>query len=468
MSSRPAVWVVDDSPLDGSRAAGALRTSYEVQLFGDGSSLLEHLATHEPPDVLVLDWMMPGISGPEVCRFIRSPSNAANESVAILLLTGHQHTEQIVEGLSSGANDYLSKPYAEEELKARVGALLRSRELLRRAENAERALRAVLDSAPDALFVLDQGGHVAYANAEAERTFGLSAQSQGRQVSDLVPGLPWEVISQEPAGANTLADVTFRDEAYSPIVRSFSAGAGTEHRTLSLRNVTERRQSEARRLDFYAIVAHDLRSPLNAMLLRTEVILRGARGPINDVVQNDIKMVQKNAHTLVALINDFLDLARLENPTYTVEQEPLDLAPLVTAVIDDLRPLVDAQGHALDISLPEAPALVLGDRARLHQVLSNLVGNAVKFTPANGRLWVSVVPVDGAIDVRVMDNGPGIDPDLIPVLSQRYMRARRQTVSGTGLGLMIVREILQAHGSTLHIDSVPGKGSTFWFRLPAA
>jgi two-component system phosphate regulon sensor histidine kinase PhoR len=460
--------VVDDSPLDGARTADALRTSYEVHLFGDGSSLLEHLATHDPPDVLVLDWVMPGISGPEVCRFIRSSSNLANATIAILLLTGHQHTEQIVEGLSSGANDYLSKPYAEEELKARVGALIRSRELLRRAENAERALRAVLDSAPDALFVLDQGGHVAYANAEAERAFGLDLQSQGRLVSDLVPGLPWNVISQDPAGGKPLADVTVHDDAFSPIVRSFSAGGATEQRTLSLRNVTERRRNEAKRLDFYAIVAHDLRSPLNAMLLRTELILRGKRGPINDVVQNDLKMVQKNAHTLVALINDFLELASLENPTYTVVQEPIDLSPLVTAVLEDLRPLVDAQAHALDVSLPKQPALVLGDRARLHQVLSNLIGNAVKFTPANGRLWVSVVHVDGAVDVRVMDNGPGIDAELIPVLSQRYMRAKGQTVSGTGLGLMIVREILEAHGSALHIESAPGKGSTFWFRLAGA
>src|SRR5262249_14434433 len=163
------------------------------------------------PDVLVLDWVMPGISGIDVCRFVRDSARAATRSVAILLLTGHQRTEQIVEGLEAGANDYLSKPYAEEELRARVAAPLRSRGLLERAEAAERLVRPVRDSPPEALLVLDANGVVSYVNAEAERIFRQKGEALlGKRPSELAPGVDLSPVQN--ANGKSLADVRIGEQ----------------------------------------------------------------------------------------------------------------------------------------------------------------------------------------------------------------------------------------------------------------
>ncbi|HTU62478.1 MAG TPA: response regulator, partial [Polyangiales bacterium] len=168
--ARRSVWIVDDSRLDLERAARVLKRDYQIETFCDGSALLEHLATGNIPDVVVLDWVMPGISGVEVCRFLRD--SATRQGLAILLLTAHRQTEQIVEGLDAGANDYLAKPYEDEELRARVGALVRSKALLERAEQAEAAHRSVLETAPDPLLVVDASGRLSFLNARARQMFG--------------------------------------------------------------------------------------------------------------------------------------------------------------------------------------------------------------------------------------------------------------------------------------------------------
>src|SRR5437763_537835 len=135
--AKRVAWIVDDSRLDAERARQVLSGECSVEIFADGSAALERLAaTTATPDVMVLDWVMPGVTGLDLCRFLRA-AEGGYAQVGILLLTTHRNTEQIVEGLSAGANDYLAKPYADAELLARVHALLRTRELLERAKQAE-------------------------------------------------------------------------------------------------------------------------------------------------------------------------------------------------------------------------------------------------------------------------------------------------------------------------------------------
>jgi signal transduction histidine kinase len=464
-SSR-SVWVVDDSNLDRARAARALAADYDVVALEDGSAALERVATGARPDVLVLDWVMPGISGIDVCRFMRTSARASAQSVAILLLTGYQRTEQVVEGLSAGANDYLSKPYADEELRARVAALIRSKELLERAEDAEKVVRLVLDGSPDALLVLNAKGHICYVNAEAERV--LSARTDallGRRPSEVVSGLSWTVPEPCAPEGMSLADVVVGQRIYAPVLRTLP-GEGPVNTTIALRDVTESRRKEAERLDFYAVVAHDLRSPLSAIHLRTEAMLRGVRGALSDEVASDLNKVRSNVRSLVELINDFLEIARLDSPAGIVTREPIDLVPVMEAALDDLQPLVEAAGHDVRVSLPQEPAIVLGDAARLGQVLANLLSNAVKFTPKGGKLRASILAGPSHVEARVDDNGPGIDPELVPRLTERYVRGVAVNGSGTGLGLMIARRILEAHDTELCVDTEIDRGTSFWFRLP--
>lgn len=472
-SRHGVIWVVDDSPMDAGRAQRALaKTFHTVEVFRDGATVLEALTSRPPPDVIVLDWIMPGISGLEVCEFLRASRGQGHgglSGIAILLLTAHQHPDQVVRGLKAGANDYLSKPYADEELQARVHTLLRSKELLDRVARAEDNVRRLLANAPDALIAVDAQGRLSYANAEAERIFGGPADALvGRPVTQLLPDLPlFNVHLRAGESFLPLPDIALGQRIYSPTVRLLPADFAAST-TVALRDVTEQRHAEARRLDFYSIIAHDLRSPLSAIQLRTDLILRGRRGILSAELINDIRKIDSNVRSLVELINDFLDLARLEGIGYAIEREPVDLPALLHETLADIQPLIDESRLTVHTLGLEEVITVMGDRRRLVQVLTNLLSNAVKFTPPEGVITVAMSVSPEAVEVQVNDTGRGIPADVLPNLFQRYMRAneRGHKVAGTGLGLMIVREIVEAHGGTVGVTSEPGRGSTFWFRLP--
>jgi signal transduction histidine kinase len=465
--ARPRVWIVDDSPLDARQAQRALHDGCSVEVFEDGSTVLEQLSSRGPPDLLVLDWVMPGISGIEVVQFLRSEKGRTAQ-VPVLLLTARQDPQQIVEGLSAGANDYLAKPYAPEELRARVDTLIRSSQLLSRALSAEKAFRALLADVPDALIAIDSRGRVTYANNEASRIFAVDNDSLvGRHIGDLLPQLPHGLTGTLAGEAQAaLSDVTIRDRVFAPSIRLRAEHPGAST-TIALRDVTDRRHADRRRLDFYSIIAHDLRSPLTAMLLRTDILLSGKRGPLSAEATDDLRRFVRNIRSMVGLINDFLDLARLQGVDEKLDAVELDLASLISTAVDELRPLAEAGHLSLEWGTTATDHRVLGEKTRLGQVLANLIGNAIKYTPAGGRVVVQVSLQDNFIETTIADNGPGIPPEAVPILFDRFTRvASTSRTTGTGLGLMIVREIVEAHGGHVGVHTEVGKGSSFWFRLP--
>ncbi|MDB4979723.1 MAG: Phytochrome, two-component sensor histidine kinase, partial [Myxococcales bacterium] len=446
-----------------------LNAPYDVEVFIDGSAMLEHLASHEPPDVLVLDWIMPGVTGIEVCRFLRAGS-AARPHLAILLLTMQTRTDDIVEGLAAGANDYLVKPYADPELLARVDALVRWNGLLERAQKAEASVLQLLEHAPDPLITIDRRNRISYVNAEAQRVLGRSAADlQGLPVSDVLPTLPTERVSDAARTSLPLMDLALGEQIFSPTVRALPSSVDASL-TIALRDVTARRQKEARRLDFYSIIAHDLRSPLGAMLMRTDLMLRGHRGVLSSEMVGDLRKLDANMRRLVALINDFLDFARMEEAGHKMERARVDLAALIAEVLDEFRPLLESTHQELQLDLGNGEVTALGDRSRIQQVVMNLLANAIKFSPPGGRIGVRARLAGDWCEVAVEDNGPGIPAEVLPALFQRYSRApsSRVQTSGTGLGLLIVREIVEAHGGTVGVESVVGRGSRFWVRIPSA
>jgi signal transduction histidine kinase len=432
--------------------------------------LLEHLASHAAPDVLVLDWVMPGVTGIEVCRFIRAGADGgARPHLAILLLTTQTRTDDIVEGLAAGANDYLVKPYADPELLARVDALVRWNGLLERAQKAEASVLQLLEHAPDPLITVDRQNRISFLNGEAQRVLGQSAAALlGLPLPEVLPTLPADRLGDAARTSLPLTDIQIGDRTFSPTIRSLPS-SGDASLTIALRDVTSRRQKEARRLDFYSIIAHDLRSPLGAMLMRTDLMLRGHRGVLSAEMVGDLRKMDGNMRRLVALINDFLDFARMEEAGHKMERARVDLAGLFGEVLDEFKPLLESTHQEIELDV-SGEVVALGDKSRLQQVMTNLLANAIKFTPPLGKITLRVRQSGHWCDVSVEDDGPGIPADIVPALFQRYSRGPKSCVqtSGTGLGLLIVREIVEGHGGTVGVDSVMGRGSRFWFRIPSA
>jgi two-component system phosphate regulon sensor histidine kinase PhoR len=238
-AERARIWIVDDSPLESALAKRALDATYAVETFFDGAAVLEHAATLGPPDALILDWQMPGISGIEVCQFLRS--NPATAALPILILTMNQETRDLVQGLAAGADDFLTKPYNAAELSARVGALIRTKRTHDRLEQAEKTVRALLRHLPEALLTFGRDGRVTFANREAERMLGRAERDiLGVHVAELLPEVPWTLlIDRRQNDLFTLPDVVRNGRILSPAVRELS--------TPLSRSATSRMSGSARR-----------------------------------------------------------------------------------------------------------------------------------------------------------------------------------------------------------------------------
>lgn len=467
-AKRRVVWIVDDSPTEAEMARRALADDYQIVAFHDGSEVLERIVNSKPPDILILDWVMPGVSGIEVSEFIRS--RPESRELAILLLTTNQATDQIVRGLEAGANDYLGKPYSPLELRARVGALLRTLGLRERAERAEGVLGRVLAQLPDGVVTFDAQSRLIYANDRIAEVLAEPAEALiGRTVHELLPGLQLSRIALAGGKQATLPDVELRGHILQPRV-SIPPNDDEGNTTVTLRDVTEVRQRESRRVDFYSMVAHDLRSPLSALQMRALMLLQGMRGAISPEVRQELEKMVARVRELVSTVNDFLDIAQMESAHFELDQSEVDMALLCTEIYDEYRPVAASRGLELSVSA-EPGALVLGDSRRLSQVIGNLVSNSLKFTPAGGRVAIELSSADDAISLAVRDSGRGIPEEVQGRLFTKYERvggSHSARIEGTGLGLVIVKEIVEAHGGVVGVRSREGEGSTFWFKLPRA
>jgi signal transduction histidine kinase/HAMP domain-containing protein len=219
---------------------------------------------------------------------------------------------------------------------------------------------------------------------------------------------------------------------------------------------------------FLANMSHELRTPLNAVLGYAEMLLDGVYGEVAGEAHEILAYIQANGHHLLALINDVLDLSKIEAGQLTLALDDYAIQSVVEAVVSAAQPLARAKGLELQVSVVEDLPLGRGDERRLTQVLLNLVGNAIKFTDA-GSVTITATAVGDLLELAVADTGPGIAPadqERIFDPFQQVDNSSTREKGGTGLGLTISRRIVQMHGGTISVESAPGQGSTFRIRIP--
>ncbi|NUP13188.1 MAG: PAS domain S-box protein [Polyangiaceae bacterium] len=215
------------------------------------------------------------------------------------------------------------------------------------------------------------------------------------------------------------------------------------------------------------IVAHDLRNPLNSIVLQSEMLRKRAPQP-DRRSQKPAELIRRSAMRMERLIQDLLDIVRLEAGTFSVNRTPLSSYAIVMEAVEAQRPVAAACGRELVLDVPALLPQIVGDHDRLLQVFDNLIGNAMKFTTSGGRITVGATARNGDVLFWVSDTGAGIPAESIPHLFDRFWQARPTDRRGAGLGLPIVRAIVEAHGGRVWVESALGSGSTFYFALPAA
>jgi signal transduction histidine kinase len=229
-------------------------------------------------------------------------------------------------------------------------------------------------------------------------------------------------------------------------------------------------EASKRKSQFVTLVSHELRTPLTAIMGYMELLLEGQVGEGAQQQREYLDIVKSNADRLIELIDDLLDIARIEAGKIELRRTTLDLVHLIQGVARSFRPQMEAKGQRLTLDVAEALPAISGDAARITQILTNLLSNAHKYTPPGGRIRVTVRGEEGRVRIEIRDSGSGLSSEEQAQLFTPFFRAQNpatQDVGGTGLGLAITRALVEMHGGEIMVASAPGQGAIFSFTLPA-
>jgi PAS domain S-box-containing protein len=353
---------------------------------------------------------------------------------------------------------------------------------------SEERFRLLVDGVTEyAIMMLDKDGFVSSWNAGAERIKGYKSQEiLGKHVSHFYPSeavlanAPWEDLNLARTGGR-VTNEGWRVRKDGTLFWAASVMTALKDRDGRLygfakvtQDLTQRRNAEAladtaqRMHEFIAMLAHELRNPLAP--IRNAVSLMGRKGLGDPALESMRQTIDRQSVQLTRLLDELLDVNRIARGQFAVERELLDFREVITRAVEASRPLIDSREHSLELAVPDAPVPVLGDAVRLIQAVVNLLNNAAKYTPAGGKILLSVSARGTELELRVKDSGRGIERDMLEKVFDLFVQidgSSNGTLGGLGVGLALVRRVLELHGGSIQARS-EGKerGSEFIARIP--
>jgi PAS domain S-box-containing protein len=495
-AATPRILIADDNNDMRAYLKSLLDPYATVTACSDGKAALAAIRS-APPDLLLSDVMMPKLDGFGLIARIRADDTLRH--VPVILLSARAGEEAKVEGLRAGADDYLVKPFAANELLARVRhqiALVHER---RRQQDAmqlrETYFRSLVDVAPVMLWTTDPTGYCTYLSqrwyeftgrpTELDQGLGWTENIHPDEIESVKAGF----LACNAARTPYLADFRLRrqDGSYRWVIDTglprfdengvFAGYVGTVidvHDRALLQQEQQRlahELTEKNRMqnEFLFTLAHELRNPLAP--IRTGLELMRVR-PTAANAGKVHAMMQRQVNHMVRLVDDLLDLARLSEGKVELRRAPVMLDEVVNDAVEISMPLVSAGGHHLTLHLPETAVALWVDRHRIAQVLSNLLNNAAKYTPKGGRIAVEASIDADEVAVTIVDSGIGIGADVLPRVFDMYVQAhdgQAMAQGGLGVGLNLVKRLVELHGGRVGAASAgAGLGSRFTVRLPLA
>ncbi len=342
---------------------------------------------------------------------------------------------------------------------------------------AVRKERAAIENAVDVICSLNADASFTAVSPAARKLWGYEpAELVGRSCYDFLvaedAGQTRERFRQAIAGggeAATSFETRLVRKDGSPADLLWSAHWSDSEKSLFCvaHDITERKEVERMKQEFVAMVSHDLRTPLTSIQAMTSMFADGIYGPISEAGREVLARVRGNVMRLISLVNDLLDVEKMESGHLQLNLKSCSLSEIVSRCLDAVGGYASQQG--VNLQADPSEARVYADPDRLVQVLVNLVGNAVKFSPRDSLVRISVLEQDGFVETRVQDSGPGIPSAYRESVFDKFKQVRASDATekkGSGLGLAICKAIVELHGGTIGVESEEGKGSTFWFRIP--
>jgi PAS domain S-box-containing protein len=401
---------------------------------------------------------------------LAAPLMLQDEPLGVLMLihgeAGHFHEEhgELAQAAAGQIAVALSKAqlyrYVSEQSE-RLGLTLQQRE-----EEISKNL-AILSSIADGVVVCDRLGRIRLINPAASEILGASAGSlMGRTMSEL-PGVPLDMQRAQPEGAQQLQVGERSLHAHFAPVRSTSGewlGGVVVYHDVSREALADRLKTE-----FIATASHELRTPLTSIRGYVDLLLLGTLGPLSQPQSDFLKVVKNNVARLVELIDDLLDVSKVESGEIRLRREPVDVAEVLYEVGESLYSQFTERSISLAIDVQPGLPSLMADRKRLRQIAVNLVGNACKYTPTGGHVDVMMRNGGSMLRVDVRDTGVGISESARQHIFTPFYRADnplRDEVGGTGLGLSITKKLVELHGGQIWFETCEGQGTTFSFTLP--
>jgi NtrC-family two-component system sensor histidine kinase KinB len=346
---------------------------------------------------------------------------------------------------------------------------------------AQQTTEAAIDSLYDPVLITDEQGCVVKLNRAAEEVFGPEAENKGKHVEEstrdsrIAFAVSEALSSERPvAGEGAAAVLPLSVDGSERAFRLRTTPMrDTEGRLLGavtlLEDITHLREVDRLKSEFISTASHELRTPLTSVQMGVHLLLEGAAGELTGKQHEVLVACREDCERLEKLMRALLDLSRIESGAEKPNPVPLRTGDLIRASAERLRPQVESKGIALRIDVsPDAPH-VLADREQIERVITNLVTNAVRYTPRGGEIRVSAAPRNnGVLAVSVSDTGRGIPHEYLLRIFDKFVQVPNAPSGGVGLGLAISERIVEAHGGQIGVQSEVGRGSTFTFTLPVA
>lgn len=478
---KPSILVVDDEERirDGCQRV-LVQDGFEVATADCGAKGLE-MIERQHFDIILLDLMMPSISGFDVLAQVK----AQHPDSTIIVISGYATVEHSIEAMKRGAFDFIPKPFSPEQLRLMVAKAIEYTRALQDIANEKSRMRKLINRLSDGVMATDRDKRVVLANPAFRRmvcyqedvAIGRPAgevlrSEQLEQLIDRTLAMPEEDFLELAEEWSPSRESGNPELVYSSRCLPFRDRLGRNvGAILVLHDITAMKRLDQVRSDFVSMVAHEVRSPLNSILAQIKVLSDGLAGPVSPKQSEILGRVSARIQGLVDLSSELLDLARIESGLILQEKEKLDLAEILREQSEFHRPR--AESRSISLQLIEGGPLkpVIANRRNVEEIVSNLLGNAVNYSPDGARIELSWAVENDYVRLSVKDTGFGISPEDQQRIFAPFYRVKDEKtrmIVGTGLGLAIVKRIVEAHDGWLRVESEVGRGSTFHVYLPSA